>query len=152
MSNIQDIFSNEGLPGMNGDSIPVYEPLELIEVKNNPNNRAPDLEEDYCTVRKTLHFQNQMLMDAAKIFLESAKNSDSPRHMEVFSTLMNQVTTSNKELLKIHKEMKEITNESTNTKNGQAGNMNINNAQVFVGSTSEFMDSIENEQYKINQL
>lgn len=151
MSNIQDIFSNEGLPGMNGESIPVYEPLELIEVKNHPNNRAPDLEEDYCTVRRTLHYQNQMLMDAAKIFLESAKNSDSPRHMEVFSTLMNQVTSSNKEILKIHKEMKEITNESTNTKNGQSGNMNINNAQVFVGSTAEFMDALENEQYKVNQ-
>ncbi|ARW57592.1 terminus DNA packaging enzyme, small subunit [Serratia phage X20] len=130
------------LPGLEGEEIAPYEPLVLVPVESNPQNRTPDLEDDYTVVRKNMHFQSQMLMDAAKIFLETAKNADSPRHMEVFSTLMGQMTATNKELLKMHKEMKEITNEATNTnKAGQSQpGMNIQNATVFVGSPTDMMD------------
>lgn len=128
------------LPGLDGEEIAPYEPLQLIPVESNPQNRTPDLEDDYSVVRKNMHFQSQMLMDAAKIFLETAKNADSPRHMEVFSTLMGQMTTTNKELLKMHKEMKEITNESVSTKGAGNQAMNIQNATVFVGSPTDMMD------------
>lgn len=139
MARIMDIGD---LPGVEGEDIPVYEPLELIEVKSNPENRTVDLTDDYTLVRRNMHFQSQMLIDAAKIFLETAKNADSPRHMEVFSTLMGQMTNTNKELLKLHKEMKDITNESTNTKGETptGGNVNIQSAQVFVGSPTDMMD------------
>ncbi|QFR56120.1 small terminase subunit protein [Serratia phage Muldoon] len=132
------------LPGLTGEEIQVYEKLELTEVKSNPNNRAPDLEDDYTVVRRNMHFQSQMLMDAAKIFLETAKNADSPRHMEVFSTLMGQMTKTNTELLKMHKEMKDITAEQVGTKGGnnQAPSMNIQNATVFMGSPTELMDEV----------
>lgn len=135
------------LPGVEGEEIAVYQPLELKEVESNPKERTVDLENDYTVVRKNLHFQQQMLMDAATIFLESAKNADSPRHMEVFATLMGQMTTTNKELLKLHNEMKNITNEQVGTKNGnsdkpQQGNVNIQNAQVFLGSPTDLMDNI----------
>lgn len=87
MDNFLDkILDVSDLPGIDGEKIVVYEPLQLEEVVSNPNNRKPDLEDDYMVVRRSLHHQNQMLMDAAKIFLETAKNADSPRHMEVFST------------------------------------------------------------------
>ncbi|QEG12859.1 putative terminase small subunit [Klebsiella phage vB_KpnM_Potts1] len=140
MSKLLDIDS---LPGIEGEEIPVYEKLELVEVKSNPNDRKPDLEDDYSVVRKNLHFQQQMLMDAGKIFLETAKNADSPRHMEVFATLMGQMTTTNKEILKLHKEMKEITDEKVDTK-GQGGHQttNIENATIFMGSPSDLMDEI----------
>lgn len=140
MSKLLDIDS---LPGIEGEEIPVYEKLELVEVKSNPNDRKPDLEDDYSVVRKNLHFQQQMLMDAGKIFLETAKNADSPRHMEVFATLMGQMTTTNKEILKLHKEMKEITDEKVDTK-GQGGpqTTNIENATIFMGSPADLMDEI----------
>lgn len=137
MAKLLDI---DGIPGIEGEEIPVYEKLELVEVKSNPQNRTPDLEDDYGVVRKNMHFQQQMLMDAAKIFLETAKNADSPRHMEVFATLMGQMTTTNKEILKLHKEMKDITAEQVGTKGNPQGGMNIQNANVFVGSTSDLMD------------
>lgn len=140
MSKLLDIDS---LPGIEGEEIPVYEKLELVEVKSNPNDRKPDLEDDYSVVRKNLHFQQQMLMDAGKIFLETAKNADSPRHMEVFATLMGQMTATNKEILKLHKEMKEITDEKVDTK-GKGGQQttNIENATIFMGSPSDLMDEI----------
>lgn len=128
------------LPGINGEDVTPYEPLVLTPVVSNPNDRKPDLEDDYSVVRRNMHHQSEMLMDAAKIFLETAKNSDSPRHMEVFSTLIGQMTSTNKELLRLHKEMKEITNENTSTKGGAPQTMNIESATVFVGSPSDMMD------------
>lgn len=129
------------LPGVTGDEIQVYEPLKLVDVESNPNNRTPDLEDDYIIVRKNMHYQQQMLMDAAKIFLETAKNADSPRHMEVFGTLMGQMTTTNKEILKLHKEMKDITAEQVSTKGGTQS-VNIEQATVFMGSPSDLMDEV----------
>lgn len=132
------------LPGIEGEEIEVYKPLELTPVESNPKDRAPDLEDDYTVVRRNMHYQSQMLMDAAKIFLETAKNADSPRHMEVFSTLMGQMTSTNKELLKMHKEMKDITAEQVGTKGSpqQGGTTNIENATIFMGSPSDLMDEI----------
>lgn len=133
------------LPGLEGEEIEVYKPLELVEVQSNAQNRTPDLEDDYEVVRRNMHFQSQMLMDAAKIFLETAKNADSPRHMEVFSTLMGQMTKTNTELLKMHKEMKDITAEQIGTSKGGQNSqptMNIENATVFMGSPSDLMDEV----------
>lgn len=141
--NMHDLLDITDLPGVDGEELVVYEPLELKEVESNPNNRTVDLEDDYTVVRRNLHFQQQMLFDAAKIFLESAKNADSPRHMEVFSTLMGQMTNTNKELLKLHNEMKNITNEQTNVSKGDqpSGNqVNIQNAQVFLGGPADLME------------
>lgn len=125
------------LPNIEGEEVLVYPPLVLEKVESNPNNRQPDLEADYSLARQTLHNQQQMIMDAAKIFLETAKNADSPRHMEVFATLMSQVTNSSKELLKLHKEMKDITNETTATK---GGSVNIENANIVMGSPTEMLE------------
>lgn len=133
------------LPGVDGEEIVVYEPLTLVEVDSNPKDRTNDLESDYVLVRKNMHFQSQMLMDAAKIFLESAKNADSPRHMEVFSTLMGQMTTTNKEILKMHNEMKTITNEQVNVAKPVGGTVNIENAQVFLGSPADLSDEFERQ-------
>lgn len=143
--NMEDLLNITDLPGVEGESLVVYQPLELKEVESNPKNRTDDLESDYIIVRKNMHFQQQMLMDAAKIFLETAKNADSPRHMEVFATLMGQMTTTNKEILKLHNEMKTITNEQVSVGKGEGnqpqGGINIQNAQVFVGSPTDLMES-----------
>lgn len=124
---MNELLNITDLPGVDGEELVVYEPLELTTVDSNPQNRTVDLEDDYTVVRQNLHFQQQMIFDAAKIFLETAKNADSPRHMEVFSTLMGQMTNTNKEILKLHREMKDITNEQTNVSKDQPapGSVNI---------------------------
>ena len=128
---INSLLDITDIPGINDENLEVSEPLVLKEVKSNPENRGKDLEDDYVEVRKNMHFQSQMLFDAAQKFLESAKNADSPRHMEVFATLMGQMTTTNKELLKLHKDMKDITEESTNTKTIEA---------VYMSSPSDMLE------------
>ncbi|ADG60075.1 terminase small subunit [Acinetobacter phage Acj9] len=141
---LAEILDTTDLPGLDGDTIEVYQPTVLNEITSNPTNRTPDLESDYSVVRKNLHYQQQMLFEAGKIFLETAKNADSPRHMEVFATLMGQMTTTNKEILKLHKEMKEITTETiTAGKQGDTTNNQVNIAQAtFVGGPTDLMDQV----------
>lgn len=142
--NMQELLSLDNIQGSaEGEEMVVYEKLELIPVVSNPKDRQEDLESDYTKAREIANFQTQMLMDMAQIALHNAKNSDSPRHVEVFTGLMNQLTASNMAMMKIHKEMKEITDEKTTTGNddkpkGNSG-MNIENATVFVGSPTELM-------------
>lgn len=145
--NLQELLSLENLPGSGeGSEMVVYEKLELKEVESHPAERNKDLEDDYSLARKTAHYMNQMIMDMAEIALHNAKNSESPRHVEVFTSLMNQLNVSNVGLMKIHKEMREITEEKTpivaEKTVGDKPAMNINNATVFVGSPSELMQQV----------
>ncbi|URP85953.1 small terminase protein [Enterobacter phage phi5] len=141
---LQQLLNIDSLPGgvESGEDVVVYEKLELVDVQSHPADRKPDLEEDYTLARKTAHHMNQMIMDMAQIALHNAKNSESPRHVEVFTSLMNQLNVSNIGLMKIHKEMREITEETTKPgaeKSGGGSEMNIENATVFVGSPTELM-------------
>lgn len=144
--NIQELLNIENLPGMvDGGDVVVYEKLELIPVESHPGDRKEDLESDYTMARKNIHFMNQMIMDMAEIALHNAKNSESPRHVETFAGLMSQLNTSAMSLMKLHKEMREITEEKTTTNPGKGNsepNMNIENATVFVGSPTELMQQM----------
>lgn len=140
--NLQELLSLDNLPGCaEGEEVVVYEKLELIPVESHPGDRKEDLETDYALARKTAHFMNQMMLDMAEIALHNAKNSESPKHVEVFTTLMGQLGMANAGLMKIHREMREITEEKTTTtpKEKEGGNMNIENATVFMGSPTELM-------------
>lgn len=141
--NLQEMLNLDGLPGAaEGTEVVVYEKMELVDVESHPKERIADLETDYTLARKTAHHMNQMLMSMAEIALHNAKNSESPRHVEAFTSLMNQITASNSSLLKIHKEMKEITEEKPVEKDEakeKAPGMNIQNATVYVGSPTELM-------------
>ncbi|QJI10794.1 terminase small subunit [Buttiauxella phage vB_ButM_GuL6] len=141
--NLQELLNIDALPGgvESGEDVVVYEKLELKPVESHPADRKPDLEEDYSLARRTAHYMNQMIMDMAEIALHNAKNSESPRHVEVFTGLMNQLNSSNMGLMKIHKEMREITEEKTTTTPTDKTNekVNIENATVFVGSPTELM-------------
>lgn len=133
-----------GIPGVDiDDTMPVvYEPTVLEPVNSNPTNRSVDLESDYSFVREQFHYQQQMMMAMAKIALENAKNSESPKHVEVFTQLMGTMANTTKSIIAVHKEMANITNETTATKKDQSnqqGNISIENATVFVGTPSELM-------------
>lgn len=140
------LLSLDNIPGaVEGEEVVVYEKLELVPVESHPADRKSDLETDYAQARKTVHYMNQMLMNMAEIALHNAKNSESPKHVEAFTALMGQLNQANAGFMKIHKEMREITEEKTNTSTkptGEGGNMNIENATVFVGSPTELMQKV----------
>lgn len=138
---MNSLLSVGDLPGAMATEVAVVEPIELTATDSNPTNRTVDLSEDYCNVRNMLYFQQQMLMEAAKVSLESARVSEAPRTMEVFATLMGQMTTTNKELLRIHKDMKDITSEQT-TAGKATPAQNITAQNVFVGTPADLMNQV----------
>lgn len=144
--NIQELLNIENLPGFadSSEEVVTYEKLELIPVESHPTDRQKDLEDDYALARKTTHYLNQMIMNMAEIALHNAKNSESPRHVEVFTQLMSQAQTSAASLIKLHKSMREITEEKviTSPNNEKGNNVNIESATVFVGSPTELMQKI----------
>lgn len=148
---IEALLEIGDLPGVQGEDMIVYEPLKLSEVTSNPQDRKPDLEDDYSLVRRNLHHQAEMIMDAAKIMLETAKNADSPKHMEVFAQLMGSANNVNNAVLKIHKEMKAITDEKVVASSApQQISNNFENAQVFIGSPSDLMEEV-GDQYEAQE-
>ncbi|UYD57396.1 terminase small subunit [Aeromonas phage B614] len=136
-SNLKDLA---GIEGINGEDVQVYQPLVLQDTISNPNNRKIDQDDDYELVRRNLHYQSQMLLDMAKIALENAKNADSPRHVEVFATLMGQMTTTNKEMLRMHKEMKEIAGTPIAAIDGQVQRDSDGEFVEFEGSPDELLE------------
>lgn len=144
---MNQLLSLDGFPGTFESDIVAHEPLELVPVESNPENRAFDLVADYEQARRTIHYQNQMLMDAAKIYLELAKNTESPKMLQAFTGLMQQMNTSTREFMNLHKEMKAITEQKTETNNKPAQPAAVIQANnVFVGSASDLLDEVEDEE------
>jgi neutral trehalase len=116
--------------------------FQLIEVKSDINKRQDDISADYSKVRQGMDFQQQMLMEAAKIALENARNGEHPKQMEVFATIMAQLTALNSKIISVHKEVAEISKpapEPTNSTNITADN-------VFIGSTADLMEKFGSQQ------
>lgn len=155
MSNELDIKSLMNVSGMglslygdsdSDDDTVTHEPLVLSDVECSADleHRENDLKTDYEIARKNIHYQQQMILNMATIALENAKNSESPRFVDSFTNLMNQMGKTNADLIKLHQELnkalgKEIKTSKTNDK--PSGNVTVNgDATVFVGTPQELME------------
>lgn len=98
-----------------------------------------DLKKDYLTVRKNLREILMTGADAIDSVLTVAKESDSPRAYEVAAQLIKAVADVNKDLLDIHKKVKDIQEEETVS--GKA--TSITNNSIFVGSTKDLQQIIK---------
>lgn len=101
--------------------------------------RDIDLKKDYLTVRKNLREILMTGADAIDSVLTVAKESDSPRAYEVAAQLIKAVADVNKDLLDIHKKVKDIQEEETVA--GKA--TSITNNSIFVGSTKDLQQIIK---------
>ena len=81
----------------------------------------------------------QGLIDTGKEAIDGilnvALNSDSPRAYEVASQMIKTVAETNKDLMSLHKQMKDINKDETNINN-------TTNNSLYVGSTSDLQDLI----------
>jgi len=123
--NLSDVF----------DVIPIGEPeppkkQPLTTSYNNPDIDS-DLTDAYQQSKENLQGIIDQGQEAMYEILEIAKAGQHPRAFEVYATLLKNMTEANDRLLRIQKEMRDISGvkkESTTT--------NIDKA-IFVGSTSE---------------
>ena len=126
---------------------------EILQAsKNNLNqseNKISDFDVDYTEVRDNL--KNLISKGSAAIdgILHVASEGDSPRAYEVVGQLIKSVADANKDLIELHKKIKEITDTSV-TNNNQT-QTKIDNA-IFLGITADLQKMLRGQLDQIKQL
>jgi hypothetical protein len=116
------------------DVTPIDEPKSK-KATVSTHYKQPDIESDLTDAYQQSKENLQGIIDqgqeAMYEILEIAKAGQHPRAFEVYATLLKNMTEANDRLLKIQKEMREISGVKK-----EANTTNIDKA-IFVGSTSE---------------
>lgn len=125
---------------------------EIIEASKNEIkqvSKESDFDVDYSAVRTNL--KDLIAKGSAAIdgILHVASEGDSPRAYEVVGQLIKSVADANKDLIELHKKIKEITDTSI-TNNNQT-QTKIDNA-IFVGSTADLQKMLRGQLDQIKQL
>ena len=104
------------------------------------------MDKDYTTVRENLKDIVKRGTEAIDGIMLVASESQSPRAYEVVATLIKSVADANKDLLSLHKQIKEI--KRTEVDNSST---TITNNSLFVGSTSELQKLIKGKMKEIDE-
>ena len=98
---------------------------------------AVDSEKDYWLVRKNMKELISTGEEAIEGILKVATEGDSPRAYEVAAQMIKTVAEANKDLMDLHKKMKDIKKEEiVNNQN------NTTNNAIYVGSTKDLQDIV----------
>lgn len=131
MNNIDEslsqVFDIEPITSTRGD---------VVHYTQLPENEEIDSDNARLNIYGLIDKGNHALDD----ILEIAKQSESPRSFEVFTSLLKTVADMNMQLLDIQKKKQELTKKPSNDDN--SGNTITNNA-IFVGSTSELHNMLK---------
>ena len=111
--------------------------LESKRKRTEIQVNAPDSEKDYWLVRKNMKELISTGEEAIEGILKVATEGDSPRAYEVAAQMIKTVAEANKDLLDLHKKMKDIRKEDNITNN----NTTTNNA-IYVGSTKDLQELV----------
>ena len=109
---------------------------EIVKVERVvPAVTDDDSESDFQYARENLYNLIERGTDGLEELIEIAKQSEHPRAFEVVQQTIGQLTTTNKELLNLHKTKKDIKVE-------KGGPTSVNN-NLFVGSTAELQKMLK---------
>ena len=129
-----------------GMEAPEEKPLIKRERKeiqvSNPNK---DSDNDYKTVRSNLHNLIDQGQEAIDGILAVASEGDSPRAYEVAAQAIKTVAELNKDLIDLHKQVKEIRKE-------EVVNNNTTNNSIYVGSTKDLQELINQDRSASKRL
>jgi len=145
MSDINSKLSEEFDLPIDNSSImkQIMEPKEIV-----PVNPQSDLEKDYTDIRRNIKNIISKGSEAIDGILNLASETESPRAYEVLSQMIKTVSDANKDLLEIHKKMKEI--EGVNPQNQSAST--ITNNSIFVGSTADLQNVLRGKMKEMETL
>jgi len=116
------------------------------EIKASESN---DFQLDYNEVRKNLKDLISKGSAAIDGILHIASEGESPRAYEVIGQLIKSVADTNKDLLDLHKKVKDITD--VNVTNNNQTQTKIDNA-IFVGSTADLQKMLRGQLDQIKKL
>jgi predicted transcriptional regulator len=109
--------------------------------ESKPSETSNDAEEDYNLARTTFRNLIQQGNLALEDMKELARQSESPRAFEVFSTMMKTISETTKDLYDLQKKTKELKGDKSKP---VPDNINIDKA-VFVGTTSDLLKKIKED-------
>jgi hypothetical protein len=123
--------------------IPPEKKAAKTEVVNIPivPSTSSDAEDDYNLARTTFRHLIQQGNLAMEDMKELARQSESPRAYEVFSTMMKTIADTTNNLYDLQKKTKELKDEP---KKSASDSINIDKA-VFVGTTADLLKKIKAE-------
>ena len=136
MEQIFELETQNNIPKTITDILPVKE----VTVDKE------DVDKDYTTVRENLRDIVKRGTEAIDGIMLVASESQSPRAYEVVATLIKSVADANKDLLSLHKQIKEI--KKTEVDNSST---TITNNSLFVGSTSELQKLLKGKMKEIDE-
>tara|TARA_Y100001973_G_C5201264_1_gene337848 strand:+ start:1883 stop:2347 length:465 start_codon:yes stop_codon:yes gene_type:complete len=120
-----------------------YEKPKTEETKKQIKQYEPELNTDYVDVRQNLKYIIDSGQTAIDGILRVASEGESPRAYEVVSQLIKSVSEANKDLIDLHKKIKDIKREDPDSQSANS----ITNNTLFVGSTKELQDMVK-QNYK----
>jgi hypothetical protein len=104
-----------------------------------------DEDKDYTTVRENLKEIVKRGNEAIDGIMLVASESQSPRAYEVVATMIKSVADVNKDLINLHKQMKDIKKTEVD-----ASSTTITNNSLFVGSTSDLQKLLKGKLQEID--
>jgi len=124
-------------------------PKEIVRVPDpqKASIKQVHLEKDYTDVRDNLKLIIDKGTNAIDGILTIADEGEAPRAYEVVSQLIKTVSDANKDLIGLHKQMKEIKKEEINLHQH-----NTTNQSIFVGSTKELQQLVKNNAKQIENM
>jgi hypothetical protein len=121
---------------------------EIVHViEPEKNIKQVHMEKDYTDVRDSLKEIIEKGSVAIDGILSVASEGESPRAYEVVSQLIKSVSEANKDLIGLHKQIKDIKKEDITV-----NRHNTTNQSIFVGSTKELQDLVKNNAKQIENL
>jgi hypothetical protein len=108
-----------------------------------------DISDDLIKTRDNLFSLLEKGEDALDNILSVAKQSESPRCYEVFSSLLKNLADINHQILDIHKKKQELDKTKIKPENSSNNPQIINNS-LFVGSTNELQQLLANTRKEVN--
>lgn len=132
--------------GDDGSSIPSNHQLsvdvEPIHVDLEHGTDVEELEADFQDIRKNLAEVSARSVQVIDDLLQLSKQSESPRSYEVLVSAINSLAASNKDLLEAHSKRADIKKKLASVNGTIENQTNVQNNNVFVGSTSELLEML----------
>ena len=121
--------------------------FDIVEPQTLPEKVIPSDTDvsntDFQYTRENLYNIIERGQDAMEGLLQVAQETEHPRAYEVVGQLMDKLTNANKELINLHKQIKDINDDS------KVKTQNVTNA-LFVGSTAELQKLLKAKQKEGN--
>jgi hypothetical protein len=109
---------------------------EVIVPTKKKKDRSTEVDEDFNTARNNISNIVREGSEVLTTLLDLAETSESPRAFEVAADFMRTLSNANKDLMDLHKQVKDIESERIQEQEHSGGTIHVDKA-VFTGSTTD---------------